>query len=190
MIFLDLFLTFFKIGAFTFGGGYAMIALIQAEVLSHGWTTQTMVVNYVALSESTPGPIAINAATFVGMNMGDLPGAALATLGVVLPSFIVILIIAKLYERFRESFGVKGCMRGLKPAVVGLVATAIYTSVGAILGGLFGGEPVSLTLPLACTIVIFLVALGMEIKKAHPIAIIAVAALLGIACGCAGWIEL
>ena len=91
MIYLELFWTFLKIGAFTFGGGYAMIPLIQAEVGAHGWMSAEEVVNFVAVSESTPGPFAVNASTYVGMQTAGFAGAFCATLGVVLPSFIIIL---------------------------------------------------------------------------------------------------
>ena len=109
-IFLDLFLTFFKIGAFTFGGGYAMLPLMQEEVLAHKWMELSSVVNFIAVSESTPGPFAINMATYVGSEvggaygvMGSVFGSFCATLGVVLPSFIVILIVAKCFEKFKNT---------------------------------------------------------------------------------------
>ena len=124
MIFLELFYTFFLIGAFTFGGGYAMLPLIQAEVERKGWLPSEQIVNFIAVSESTPGPFAVNMATYVGAEMGGVFGSVCATLGVVLPSFIVILIVAKCYEIFRSSRIVKGCMSGLKPAVLGLIGTA------------------------------------------------------------------
>ena len=95
MIYLELFLTFLKIGAFTFGGGYAMLPLIQDAVLQNKWSTQEEIIDFIAVSESTPGPFAINMATYVGSQTGGVLGAVCATLGVVLPSFIVILIIAK-----------------------------------------------------------------------------------------------
>ena len=95
MIFLELFWVFFLIGAFTFGGGYAMLPLMQAEVTAKGWISNEAVVNFIAVSESTPGPFAINMATYVGSEMGGVLGAACATLGVVLPSFVIILIVAK-----------------------------------------------------------------------------------------------
>ena len=109
MIFLELFLTFFKIGLFTFGGGYAMLPLIQSEVITKGWMQPEEIINFIAVSESTPGPFAINCATYVGSQMGSrlggfeneifaaILGGALATLGVVLPSFIIILIVAKVF---------------------------------------------------------------------------------------------
>ena len=94
MILLKLFLSFFKIGTFTFGGGYAMIAMIQAEAEHQDWLTKEELVDFVAMSESTPGPLAVNMATFVGSRTGGVLGGICATLGVVLPSFIIILIVA------------------------------------------------------------------------------------------------
>ena len=100
MVLIKLFLAFLKIGAFTFGGGYAMIAMIQAEAERQGWLTQAELVDFVALSESTPGPLAVNMATFVGMRTCGVLGAIIATLGIILPSFIIILIIAKCFEKY------------------------------------------------------------------------------------------
>ena len=120
MIYLELFLTFLMIGAITFGGGYAMLPIIQKEVAAKGWVDAASLVDFVAVSESTPGPFAINMATYVGSEVGGVFGAVCATLGVVVPSFVVILIVAKCYDAFRQSKVVKGCMSGLKPAVVGL----------------------------------------------------------------------
>ena len=129
MIFLELFWTFFKIGLFTFGGGYAMIPLIQQEVLSKGWIEESMLYNFIGISEATPGPIAINMATFVGSAVGKLGGSALlgavvATLGVVLPSFIIILIIAALLKNFSKNKVIKRVLSGIKPVVVGLILAA------------------------------------------------------------------
>ena len=139
-ILFRVFLSFFKIGAFTFGGGYAMIPLIQREAVEkHHWVTDEDILDIVAIAESTPGPIAVNMATFVGTRMGGLPGAACATLGVVLPSFVVILIVARCYQAFRRSKWVQGVMSGLKPAVVGLIAGAAVT-VGAAIFAPNGGN--------------------------------------------------
>ena len=110
MIYLELFWTFLKIGAFTFGGGYAMLPLIQAEVERHGWMTDAQLVNFVAVSESTPGPFAVNISTYVGMETGGWAGAACATLGVVLPSFLIILVVARCFVRFRSSRLMQGCL--------------------------------------------------------------------------------
>ena len=122
---LELFLTFFKIGAFTFGGGYAMIPVIEDIcVEKKQWITHEDMVNVTVIAESTPGPIAINCATFVGFKQAKFWGAVAATLGVVLPSFIIVLAICKAYDRFKDNYMFKGIMTGLRPAVLGLIGTA------------------------------------------------------------------
>ena len=188
MILLELFWTLFKIGAFTFGGGYAMIGLIQAEVVAKGWASETMVMNYVAISESTPGPIAINTATFVGTHMAGVLGAFFATLGVVLPSFVIILIVSKMFDKYRKSRIIKGCMSGLKPSVIGMLAAAILNSVIAVINSFNNGSPVFEQPAFYCTLVIFIIAVILEIKKLHPIVIILISMVLGIIAGYAGWI--
>ena len=183
MIFLELFWTFFTIGAFTFGGGYAMLPLIQAEVERHGWVDSQTLLNFVAVSESTPGPFAINMATYVGTTQGGIFGAVCATLGVVLPSFIIILIVAKCYDRFRENKIVKGCMTGLKPAVVGLIANAV---LGVLMTVFF---PAGISLAVFTNIsfylyaALFAVMLVLAFKKVHPIIIICLSAVVGIVAG-------
>ena len=107
MIYLLLFFTFLKIGAFTFGGGYAMLPLVQGEGASHGWMTVEELVNFIAVSESTPGPFAVNVSTYVGAETGGIFGAFCATLGVILPSLVIILIVAKCFERFQKSRVIK-----------------------------------------------------------------------------------
>ena len=176
MIYLELFWTFFTIGAFTFGGGYAMLPLIQIEVVNKGWLANEAVINFIAVSESTPGPFAINMATYVGSEMGGILGAACATLGVVMPSFIIILIVAKCYDRFKQSKLVKGAMSGLKPAVIGMIGTAVL-SIGKTVfvqpGLLFSGA--------------LFVAMGvLAFKKVHPIIIICISAAAGILAGVLG----
>lgn len=183
MIYITLFLTFFKIGLFTFGGGYAMLPLIQAEVLNHGWLAQQEIVNFIAVSESTPGPFAVNMATFIGTRLGNTFGAVCATLGVVLPSFIVILIVAKCFDKFKNNSIVKGCMSGLKPATIGLIGAAVV-SVGetvffsaGLMTSVFGD--VNFYVSLA----VFAVMAVLAFKKVHPIAIICMSAVIGIAAG-------
>ncbi len=124
---LSLFFTFFKIGLFTIGGGYAMIPLIQREVVANGWLTQQQLVDFIAVSESTPGPFAINIATFVGMETGGILGALVTTLGVITPSFIIILVIAKYFLTFRENRYVQAALSGLRPTVIGLITAAAVT---------------------------------------------------------------
>ena len=127
MIYLELFWTFFKIGLFTFGGGYAMLPLIQSEVLSHQWMSTADMINFIAVSESTPGPFAVNISSYVGRITAGIGGAACATAGVVLPSFLVILIVAGFYTKFRKSRIVEGALSGLRPAVIGLIAAALLS---------------------------------------------------------------
>lgn len=117
----NLFFTFFKIGLFTFGGGYAMIPLITQEVLSHQWMTEDSLINFIAISESTPGPFAINIATFIGASQGGVLGAGLATLGVVLPSFVIILLVASVFTMFEKNKYVKGALAGISPVVCALI---------------------------------------------------------------------
>ena len=182
-IYLELFVTFFKIGLFTFGGGYAMLPLIQKEVLAHDWMELEEVINFIAVSESTPGPFAINCATYVGIETGGILGAVCATLGVVMPSFIVILCVARFYKKFKESKIVSSVMTGLRPAVIGLIGSALVTMVLTVFlpnGFDFGGIAipdllVSLAIAVVMTILVF--------KKVHPIIIIVLSAIAGIAAG-------
>ena len=126
MIYLKLFVTFFEIGLFTFGGGYAMISLIREKALAFAWLTEEELLNMIAVSESTPGPIAVNMATFVGSTQGGILGSLVATLGVVLPSFAIILIIAALVHNLLKYPAVQSVLNGVRPCVVGLIlATAI-----------------------------------------------------------------
>ena len=179
---LELFWTFFKIGAFTFGGGYAMLPLIQSAVESHGWMPLRELVGFVAVSESTPGPFAVNIATYVGTVRAGLPGALCATLGVVLPSFLIILAVARFYEKFRRSRAVTGMMAGLKPGVVGLIASALWGLSRAVLFP--EGAPSAFADP-AFWISAALAAgmLALALKKKHPILLIALSAAVGIAAG-------
>ena len=125
---LDLFLTFLKIGAFTFGGGYAMIPLIQREVCENKkWLNEDDILEVVAIAESTPGPIAINAATFVGSRTAGTPGAVCATLGVVLPSFLIISVISFILKAFQESKAVRYAFIGIRAGVLALILKAVYT---------------------------------------------------------------
>ena len=136
MIYLELFLTFLMIGAVSFGGGYGMIALIRQEVLSHGWLTEAELMDRIAVAESTPGPIAVNIATFVGSSEGGILGALLATLGVVLPSFLIILLMAALMRNLLRYAGVKAFLGGVRPAVAGLILATGLTLLLSIVCGI------------------------------------------------------
>lgn len=186
-IYLELFLTFLSIGAFTFGGGYAMLPLIQKAVLDNNWLTEEAIVNFIAVSESTPGPFAINIATYVGMETGGFLGAVCATLGVVAPSFVIILIVARVYKQFQESNIVKGCMSGLRPTVIGLIGGAVLTIGKTVFFpngfALSGIDPYSFIVSLViCLVGVFLIFK----KKVHPILLIVVSAVLGIVAGYIG----
>ncbi len=185
MIYLELFLTFLKIGAFTFGGGYAMLPLMQQEVLANNWMSESDLLNFIAVAESTPGPVAINMATYIGMETGGLLGAFVSTFGVVLPSFVIIMLVARFYAKYSNSFIVKNCLIGLRPVVVGLIASAIL-SLGA---GVFLPEGI-LNISLAsfnylffCSVGIFALIVYLAFKKVSPIILILVSAILGIATG-------
>lgn len=126
MIYLKLFLTFLEIGALSFGGGYGMISVVREAVLGNGWLTEEAFIRFIAVSESTPGPLAVNMATFIGASQGGFPGALCATLGVVLPAFIIILVIAALIQNLLRFAGVQAFLSGVRPCVVGLIlATAL-----------------------------------------------------------------
>lgn len=133
MILLELFLTCFKVGLFTIGGGAAIIPILQQEVVAKGWISMEEVLTYIAISESTPGPIAINMATFVGSSQAGFLGALCATLGMVMPSFIIILVIAKFFSRFSENKYIKTVLVSIRPFVVGMILSAgLYLVLSAI----------------------------------------------------------
>lgn len=128
MILVKLFISFLKIGGFSFGGGYAMLPLIRKEIIDvHGWLNITEFIDVLAVVEMTPGPIAINSATFLGYKVGGIIGSIVATIAVVLPSFVIILIIAHFLSKFRESPYVEWAFVGIRPVILGLVASASIT---------------------------------------------------------------
>lgn len=185
MIYLELFLSFLKIGAVSFGGGYGMIAMIRETVLQNGWMTEAELLNFIAVAESTPGPIAVNMATFVGANEAGLGGALLATLGVVLPSFVVILIIAALIRNLLRLGGVRAFLGGLRPVIVGLIlATAATMLLGKLLAvSHVGDKPVP---DLAALLILLILTAAFfafqkwRRKPLSPILTILLAGALGI----------
>lgn len=178
MIYLQLFFKFFVIGAFTFGGGYAMLPLIQQAVLENNWLTEQQIVDFIAVSESTPGPLAVNMSTYIGMRTAGIGGAVVATLGVVLPSFLIMLFISRCYENYKNNIIVQGAMIGLQPAVVALIATALLSVAGSVFDSsrLFTQE----NLTGAVTLII---ASYLCYRKKHPILIIGISGLVGILMG-------
>lgn len=133
MILLDLFLTFLLIGAVSFGGGYGMISLVREQVLAHGWLTESEFLDMIAVSESTPGPLAVNMATFIGSSQAGFPGALVATLGVVLPALLIILLIAAVLKNLLRYRGVEAFLSGVRPTVVGLIlGTAVVLGLATL----------------------------------------------------------
>ena len=187
MIYLKLFLTFLEIGAVSFGGGYGMISLVREKVITNGWLTDGEFLNMIAVAESTPGPIAVNMATFVGSTKGGLLGSFLATLGVVLPAFIIMLIIASLIRNLLKYKGVQAVLGGIRPAVVGLIiATASTMILSSVLGLSISGF--SLEIPeLIKNVAIFASVAGaatlykkLKKKKISPILLILLSGVLGL----------
>lgn len=180
MIYLQLFYTFFKIGLFGFGGGYAMLSMIQGEVVTrYDWVSTQEFTDIVAISQSTPGPIGINAATYVGFTAtGSIWGSVIATFAVVLPSFILMLTISKFFLKYQKHPAVEAVFSGLRPAVVGLLASAALVLMNVE----NFGSPTDDTYTFVISIIIFLVAfIGTKKYHANPI-------LMIIACGMAGLI--
>ena len=183
MIYLLLFFSFLKIGTFTFGGGHAMIPLIQQEVLNNKWMTLEELIGFIAISESTPGPFAINIATFVGFETAGIIGALLTTIGVIFTSFFVILFIARFLEKYKNNKIVKYCMEGMQPVIVGLISATII-SMGINIFFPSGNILETLTTIIFWkSVFIFITTLIMLIKKIHPIKIIILSAMLGIILG-------
>lgn len=133
MIYLQLFFSFLMIGTVSFGGGYGMISLIRETVLSYGWLSEEEFLNFIAVSESTPGPLAVNMATFIGSSQGGILGSFFATLGVVMPSFFIILLIAALLKNFMKYAGVQAFLSGIRPCVVAMIlSTAVTMGLGTL----------------------------------------------------------
>ncbi|MGV8146209.1 MAG: chromate transporter [Alkaliphilus sp.] len=169
MNYLNLFFVFFRIGAFTFGGGYAMLPLIEREIVFvYQWLTQEEFIDIFAISQMSPGPIAINAATFVGYRFSGVLGALFATFGVVLPSFILVTSLAKIIQKNKDSLYIKGIFAGIRPAVIGLISAACLSMLRISVVDYRG---------IMITLIIFLVLMRTKI---HPIILILSSGFLGI----------
>ena len=185
MIYLELFLTFLQVGAFSFGGGYGMIAMIRELTLMHGWLTEAELINFIAVAESTPGPIAVNMATFVGSSQGGILGSLCATLGVVLPSFIVILIIAAAISGLMRFAGVKAFLGGIRPCVIGLILATAFTMFSTVVLGSSAISP-NMSLDVRALVIFGLLTATALIskfvfrKKLSPILMILTSAGLGM----------
>ena len=173
---LELFLTFFKIGAFTFGGGYAMLSIVENEMTTKKkWLTHDEMMDIFVVAESTPGPVAINTATFVGYKIGGILGSLCATLGVVLPSFVIIFIISVFLKNFLEITWVANAFRGIKAAVAFLIFGAGWKMFRKM-----KKKPLEITLFIAALIVMLLV--NFDLFYVSAIYLILISAAVGITC--------
>ncbi len=182
MILLELFIGFLKVGCFAFGGAYGAISLIRDVVLSYGWLDDEMITYMIAVSESTPGPIMINLATYVGSSQAGILGSLLATLAVVLPSFIIILLVTALLKTVLKNPFVQAVLRGLKPCVIGIIlATGVFM---IIRNAIVVQDGALLIRPLLLTLVLGAVYFGSrKFRKGgiSPILLIFLSAVAGIA---------
>ena len=180
MIYLQLFLSFLQIGLFSFGGGYAAMPLIQGQVVTlHGWLTISEFTDLITISQMTPGPIAVNSATFVGMKIAGIPGAVVATAGCILPSCIIVTILARLYLKYRNLDLMQGVLKSLRPAVVAMIASAgILILKNAFWGS---GESMSLTGTEWSMVVIFgICVLLLRKTKMNPVWVMVLAGVIKV----------
>lgn len=182
MIYLNLLLGFLRVGCFAFGGAYGAIPLVRDVVLSYGWLDDEALTYMIAVSESTPGPIMVNLATYVGSNQAGLPGAILATSAVVLPSFVIILLVMAALKNLLKNKYVQAILRGVKPCIIGIV---LATGVSMIISNCLSFHAGSVTdlRGLVITAVLAVIMLGAKPllkRKITPIMLIMVSACLGI----------
>ena len=179
MILLELFLGFLRVGCFSVGGGYAAIALIREVVISHGWLSDEMLSYIIAVSESTPGPIMVNLATYVGSSQAGVLGALIATFAVVLPSFCIILTLMTVLRHFVSNPWVRTAMTGLKACVIGLI---LSTATEILLGNCMPDHAPNLT-AIVLTLILGVIYFGFHPvfkRKLSPIALIAISAVFGV----------
>ena len=166
---LELFLSIFKIGTFTFGGGYAMIPFMQSEIVENNcWISMSQFSDIIGISQMTPGPVAINSATFVGYKVGGVAGSVVATLGVITTSFILVTIINKILDKFKESITVKAILAGMRPILIALI---IYAFIDLAKESYVDFKSIIITIIIGIILVS---------KKVHPILVIVIAAILGL----------
>lgn len=181
MIYLELFWSFFQIGLFSIGGGYAAMPLIQNQVIDiHPWLTMAQFADIMTIAEMTPGPIAINSATFVGIQVAGFPGAVIATLGCILPSCVIVMTLAYIYYRFRELRLMQGILAGLRPAVIAMITSA---GISLLIMALYGERSLPANLSSFDVISGIIFAAGFIILrtwKPNPLYVMAGSGLAGI----------
>ena len=186
MIYLQLFLTFLKVGAFAFGGGYAMLSLIGDSVLNYGWMTEEELLNFVGVETVIPGPIAVNMATYIGYEQGGFLGALLATIGVVLPSFIIILIVAACIKNLLKYPPVKTFIASMRPALGGLIVSVAVTMALTVFFGIDTISTISLSFDprtlvvLAVVIAIPIIWKRIKKKEFSSILLVVISGVVGM----------
>ncbi|HHV42804.1 MAG TPA: chromate transporter [Clostridiaceae bacterium] len=181
MLLVQLFLSFVKIGLLSFGGGYAALPLIQEEIVNnHHWLTSTEYTDVLTISQMTPGPIAINAASFVGTKLAGVPGSIIATLGCVAPSVIIVSFLAWFYFRYRKQGLIQGILGGLRPAVVALIASSGYSIILLALWGQ-NGWVLQTGLDLLALLILVVAFMLLRAKLIKPISAIVLSGLAGVA---------
>lgn len=181
MIYLQLFLSFLQIGLFSFGGGYAAMPLIQSQVVTaHGWLSMSEFTDLITISQMTPGPIAINSATFVGIKIAGLPGALVATIGCILPSCILVTLIAGLYLKYQNVNALQSVLNSLRPAVVAMIASA---GISILVTAFWGSETHAVLAETNWTLVIIFAVciLLLRIFKMNPIWVMLLAGIMNAA---------
>ena len=197
MIYLVLFWEYFKVGLFTIGGGYAMLPLVTQIVTKHNWLTEQQLIDFIGVAESTPGPFAINLATFVGNTVGSgtalgvfggILGSLIATFAVVLPSLVIIIVVTLLFDKFRSNRYVRGALKGIRPVVVGLILSAVFTVAAKVILPEFDFKHIRadgasqfnwISLIIICVFAP-LSQIRIKGKKIHPICLILLSAVIGI----------
>ena len=178
LIYLQLFFSFLQIGTLSVGGGYAALPLIQNQVVAlHHWISMAEFTDLITISQMTPGPIAINSATFVGIKIAGMPGALVATLGCILPSCIIVTIIAYLYMRYRDLDTLQGILGMLRPAVVALIASA---GISILITAFFGDSGIKLSSCNPKAVVIFAGCLILLRKRVNPVLVMVLAGIVNV----------
>ena len=186
MIYLQLFLTFLKVGTFAFGGGYAMLSLIGDSVLGYGWMTEEELLNFVGVETVIPGPIAVNMATYIGYEQGGFLGALLATIGVVLPSFVIILVVAACIKNLLKYPPVKTFIASMRPALGGLIVSVAVTMALTVFFGIDTISSINLSFDPR-TLVVFAVVMAIPIiwkrikkKEFSSILLVVISGIVGM----------
>lgn len=180
MIYLQLFFSFLQIGLFSFGGGYAAMPLIQHQIVeTHGWLSMSEFTDLITISQLTPGPIAINSATFVGIRIAGIPGALIATIGCVLPSCIIVTLIAKLYLKYQNMSVLQEILTTLRPAVVAMIASA---GISILISVFWGSGAISIANTNWSMVLIFAICfILLQKAKTNPILVMLLAGIMKLA---------